>query len=481
MTERPLAGSDSDQAPLQSVGEPSDLAIHNVIQAPTNYRIEMLPAGAGGPAPASEVLPAERPSDPSIRTQEFVDGYTGGTIAAEIVTDAWDVAKREGTPCFVVHHKVTGSTVDELGVPRELFVDGKFQHPGQDQRRKLADEEYPDQTALDEFDVREREAAKLHDMVTAELTSEQRQAEVEGFYKQQANKVERIYVDDLSGVEKRETGLETLHQAFDLATTVEGEADGNVRVLNFSTKEMTESDVADIAEALAYFAERTGGAIYDRFDNIVIVPADHPSLKVMGKDKEGRPKQLTRRGYMAPRTLVFSELVLLPPEEQPEATKESTEYFHSFLRPGESAEGPDAPVRTVAQGRFRATIAHEMTHMCLYDRGIPVLTAKSLYSRTRPDEWDAERGAAEYLGEEHLVPEDPDVPGQLATFQAKWKWLRNKAALDGRSQGRRFVTAIQHDLTSGRLPRRLRKLPTEVTYKLVEEDPSSASDAVAAA
>jgi hypothetical protein len=430
---------------------------HNVSGVPTRYSIEMLADGAErSPVPAREALSL----DPTVRAQQFAAAYAGGAISTEIVKDAWTGVLRGGKPGFVVFFKVTESDVDALGVPRELFVDGKFQHPGTDERQKLV--EKGDEAELTDFDARQKLAEKLDNSITPE----QRQPQVADYYDKQAYAVERLYKDDLAGVENKEVGLESLHQAFELADSVEGAAVGGIRVLNFTETQMTGEHVADIAAALRYFSERTGGAIYDKFDNIVFVPKDHPSLKVPIRQKDGSTKIMTRRGYMAPRTLVMSEWSLYPPEEQPPATVEGTAFFHSYLRPNEPAEGPGSPVMTVAQGRFGATVAHEMTHMALFERGIPV--SRSLYSRFNPTEHDAELGAAQFLGEDHLVPASED---ELRAFEFKWEWLRSKGAKDGRPQGEHFVAARQHDLTEGPLPRRLQypnqPLSTEVTYRLV--------------
>jgi hypothetical protein len=461
MTEQVPFASETDPTTPQSPQDIEDLDIANLesTQAQVGYHVEMLADGADkSPVPAREALLLDK----SARGRQFAAGCADGTVPIEIVNNSWDTYVRKGEPGFVAFLEVDRTAVEATGIAPEVFTDGKFQHPGADEKAELA--AAGDEAKLAAFAAREEVAAKLDTLITPE----QKQVQIAKYYEQQADKVDRLYIDDLSGVEKQETGLETLHQAFEFTDNVEGETVGGIRVLNFTETEMTGEHVGDIARALQYFSERTGGAIYDNFDNIVFVPKDHPSLKVTVKQADGTPKEMTRRGYMAPRTLVMSEWVLYTPEDQPEATAESTAFFHSYLHPDEPAEGPGAPVKTVAQGRFKATVAHEMTHMALFRDDMP--TTRSLYSRFNPVEWDAERGAAEYLREEHLVPLDPHDPSAYDKFQHKWEWLRHKAAQDGRPQGTHFVGAQQHDLTTGPLPRRAKNpgqpLPTELTYRL---------------
>lgn len=445
MTEQLQSKFDSRISPLQDLSHTlGDDAITDV----PKHSVEMFPDGASRtPVSAAEALTL----DEKKRAERFGEDYARGVFPTKIVKDAW-TGVQNGEPGFVVYHRVERSQVESAGVPLGQFTDGKFQHPGESGQD-------PNQSVVQ----------KYAEMLSSLVSAQQRQDDATAYYGQQPQAVERLYKDDLDGVEQREVGLEMLHQAFDLTDSVEGVAVGSIRVLNFTETQLTAEHMEDLTKALKYVAERSGGAVYDNFDNIVFVPKDHPSLLVPFKRPDGTTGMAPRRGYMAPRTLVMSEWVLSPPEEQPRGSEESVQYFQSLLRPGESLGGEGTPVVTVAQGRFAATAVHEMTHMALIRNDMP--ETRSIYSRVNSYEHDAELSAAQFLGEGHLVEVTDD---QCAEFERKWAWLRSKAKQDGRPQGEHFVRAQEYDLSAGPLPRRLKDpgkpLPVEVTYRLVEDE-----------
>lgn len=420
------------------------------------YRVEMLSEGSETPVPAKEALLL----DPAERAKQFSEAFVQGNIRTTIVQDAWTPSGDGKTPGFVLFHQIPQARVEVAGIPLDIFEDNKLQRLGASAREEVVNT--GDLDAIAKFDKKSAYANSLD----ALLTSEEKQEQVATYYGKQADRVERLYKDDLAGVEQREVGLEKLHQAFELNDTVEGAPAGNVRVLNFTETPLTSEHMAHLSDKLGKYAKRSGGAIFDNFDSVVFVPKDHPSLKVTVRGPDGTAKEMTRRGYMAPRVLVMSEWIMYPPDQQPPATAESTAVFHSYLHEGESAEGPDAPVRTVAQGRFEGTVAHEFAHMALVRDDMP--KTRSLYSRFNEVEHDAELTAAQTLGEEHLVPATQDEKDKL---EGKWQWLRMKAKRDGRPQGDHFVDAKEYDLSAGPLPLRPKKpgqaLPTEITYKVV--------------
>jgi len=62
----------------------------------------------------------------------------------------------------------------------------------------------------------------------------------------------------------------------------------SVRLYNYANKELTDEQLRQISDSLGIVAQKTGGLIFNKLNQIVILPEDNPLLNSTGQDGRGR-------------------------------------------------------------------------------------------------------------------------------------------------------------------------------------------------
>ncbi|HLZ15336.1 MAG TPA: hypothetical protein VKQ34_05115 [Candidatus Saccharimonadales bacterium] len=380
------------------------------------------------------------------QAQDFAKKYVDGALNVDIVSDAWSDVQM-GRPGFVVYFPVAESTFHQAAVAGQVDEgvfgsEGKVMHtePGAE---KLA----------------------------ALVAPDDKRTSIERYYEKQPRTAGRVYIDDIDGIEYPEA-LEEISQGYELT-----DGDRSVRLLNFSPTRLSDEQLRQAVNAVRAASDRTGGAVLEKLYTIAILPKDHPSLQMKVRQADGTTSLVRRGGYQAPHLLALTEDLLLPADQQPGPSAESTKYFDSQRLPDEPIEGPGSPKKTVSSGRWEGTLAHELTHIALdeeqYTANVPG-PAPTLYGRSKTIEHVAELGAAQHMGGEDASAVPPDQRQALDQL-----WQQKRGSDDGvtfrQPQGPHFIRCRELDLTQGPLPLRLRDpgrpLPTEVTYRLNNDTP----------